>query len=134
MVSSARMKMSKPLVKPEKSTKPANIPTNIAPVPMPPKEELLKKRELQDMKQIQSKKITLENEIKVKKLMEAKEELAGREKDGNATQAVGKRKRKYSKEEPSEKNTQTKNIEIRPRGKRKTPHPQTSTPKKAKMK
>ena len=136
MVSSAGMKMSKPLVKPEKSTKPANIPTNIAPVPMPPKEELLKKRELQDMKQIQSKKITLENEIKVKDLMEAKEELAGREKDGNATQAVGKRKRKTSKEEPSEKHTQrrTKNIEVRPRGKRKTPHPQTSTLKKAKMK
>ena len=68
--------------------------------------------------------------------MEAKDELAGREKDGNATQAVGKRKRNNSKEEPSEKNTQrrTKTIEVRPRGKRETPHPQTSTPKKAKMK
>ena len=45
MVSSARMKMSKALVKPEKSTQSANIPTNIAPVPMPPKEELLKRHE-----------------------------------------------------------------------------------------
>ena len=69
MVSSARMKAYNPLKKPEKLTKPANIPKNIAPVPMPSKEELIKKRELQDEKQTKSLQQMLQNEIRVQELM-----------------------------------------------------------------
>ena len=54
MVSSARMKAYNPLKRREKLTTPVNIPKNIAPVPMPTKEELIKKCEVQDQKQTRS--------------------------------------------------------------------------------
>ena len=94
MVLSARMKAYNPLKKPEKLTKPANIPKNIAPVPMPSKEELIKKRQLQDEKQTRSLQKTLQNEIRVKEFIGIKNSEGAKNEDETAFQVTVKGSRR----------------------------------------
>ena len=60
LVSSVTVKITCFLKKPSTSTRPANIPKNIAQLPMPAPEELIKKREQQEQKQMESMKRVLE--------------------------------------------------------------------------
>ena len=69
LVSSVAVKITCSLKRRNTSTRPANIPKNVAPLPMPAREELIKKSEQQEQKQMESMKGVLENEKRVREVI-----------------------------------------------------------------
>ena len=131
LVSSVAVKITCPLKRPSTSTRPANIPKNIAPLPMPAREEIIKKREQQEQKQMESMKRVLENEKRVREVIKLKKESSKQKEEGLTKVAMFRKKNQKQGKKFTKKSGKQKSAT--PTKRKQDFQLSTSTPKKRKL-